>query len=310
MVGAGVIGLSCALRLAERGHAVEVVAAARGTGTTSFVAAALWYPYRAAPQDAVARWSAATYAELTRLASVPAAGVQVRRGRELLRVATADPWWRVAVPDLQRLPAGELPAGYADGWAFAAPVADMPVYLEWLAARVVAAGGRLVERQLTSLPIAPLVVNAAGLGARELVPDRLLTPVRGQVLLVEQPSIGSPRIEHWLLDQSDRPRPLYVVPRSDTVVVGGTADERKEDLTPSAATARQVLARAQALEPRLSGARVLATRVGLRPIRRAVRLEAERTPAGTVVHCYGHGGAGVTLSWGCADDVAALVDRL
>ena len=55
--------------------------------------------------------------------------------------------------------------------------------------------------------------------------------------------------------------------------------------------------------PELADARVVGHRVGLRPVRSAVRLEAE----GRVVHCYGQGGAGVTLSWGCADEVAALV---
>ena len=34
-----------------------------------------------------------------------------------------------------------------------------------------------------------------------------------------------------------------------------------------------------------------------------VRVERE----GHVVHCYGHGGAGVTLSWGCADEVVELL---
>ena len=47
-------------------------------------------------------------------------------------------------------------------------------------------------------------------------------------------------------------------------------------------------------------------RVGLRPVRPSVRLEAE----GRVIHCYGHGGAGVTLSWGCADEVTQLVAEL
>lgn len=305
VVGAGVVGLSCALRLAEAGHEVEVVAAGTGTATTSSVAAALWYPYRAAPQDAVTRWSAATYLELTRLAGDPASGVQVRAGRELLRTASPDPWWAPAVPDLQRIAPAGLPAGYVDGWGFAAPVADMPVYLDRLRTRLAEAGGRLVERRLTELPTAPVVVNASGFGARELTPDPSLTAVRGQVLLVEQPAVDS-----WLLDQSDPARPLYVVPRAGSVVVGGTADEGAEDLAPSATTAAELLARATALEPRLAGARVVATRVGLRPARPVVRLEVEERPAGRVVHCYGHGGSGVTLSWGCAADVAALVDRL
>ncbi len=46
--------------------------------------------------------------------------------------------------------------------------------------------------------------------------------------------------------------------------------------------------------------------MGLRPVRSSVRLEAE----GRVVHCYGQGGAGVTLSWGCADEVVRLVGEL
>ena len=59
--------------------------------------------------------------------------------------------------------------------------------------------------------------------------------------------------------------------------------------------------------PALRGARVLDDAVGLRPARPAVRLEAEALDGGTVVHCYGHGGAGVTLAWGCADEVVRLV---
>ena len=53
----------------------------------------------------------------------------------------------------------------------------------------------------------------------------------------------------------------------------------------------------------LAPGRVIRDSVGLRPYRRAVRVERE----GRIVHNYGHGGAGYTLAWGCAEEVAALV---
>ena len=60
--------------------------------------------------------------------------------------------------------------------------------------------------------------------------------------------------------------------------------------------------------PELREARIIEHLVGLRPGRPTVRLEAEPQPNGKVViHNYGHGGAGVTLSWGCAEEVTSLV---
>jgi D-amino-acid oxidase len=106
---------------------------------------------------------------------------------------------------------------------------------------------------------------------------------------------------------------MYVVPRERDIVVGGTAQDGDWTLQPDPATAREILARAAGLVPALRTAKVLGHRVGLRPARPSVRLEAvphaDGSPGG-VVHCYGHGGAGVTLSWGCADDVLAEVEAL
>jgi D-amino-acid oxidase len=87
------------------------------------------------------------------------------------------------------------------------------------------------------------------------------------------------------------------------VVLGGTAEEGAEDRTPDAATTAAIRARCATLVPALRDAPVVGVAVGLRPARPTVRLEAE----GRVVHCYGHGGAGVTLAWGCAGEVAALL---
>ena len=136
-----------------------------------------------------------------------------------------------------------------------------------------------------------------------LTGDDSVTPVRGQMVLVEQ--VG---LEEWTVAPAGDNDLTYVVPREKVVVVGGTAQEGDYEPRPDPATADAILARARELVPELARASVVGHRVGLRPARPAVRLEAERVGGGTLVHCYGHGGAGVTLSWGCADDVAALVD--
>ena len=304
VVGAGITGLACALRLSEAGHDVKVLAAVPPLQTTSAVAAALWYPYRALPEREVTRWAATGRTALAALE--PAAGVALRIGRELFRTPTPDPWWRDAVPDLERVPADELPPGWADGLRLTAPVVDMGVHLPWLVGLLSQRGVAVHVQPLTALEQAggDVVVDCAGLGARELAGDASLQAVRGQVVVVEQ--VG---LTEWLLAQDDPAALTYVVPREQTVVLGGVAEEGREDLAPDPATAQAVLARCTALVPELAGARVLAHKVGLRPARPAVRLEADRLADGRrVVHDYGHGGAGVTLAYGCAVDVVALVD--
>jgi D-amino-acid oxidase len=114
-------------------------------------------------------------------------------------------------------------------------------------------------------------------------------------------------VDEWFLDQADPEDLVYVVPRERDVVLGGTAQEGAEDVRPDSATAAAIRARCEAAVPALRGARVVAEAVGLRPARPAVRLEAAAHDGGTVVHCYGHGGAGVTLAWGCAEEVVRLV---
>jgi D-amino-acid oxidase len=255
------------------------------------VAAALWYPYRALPAERVTAWSAQTYAALAGLAGVAGSGVRMLAGTELLAPGAPDPWWREAVPDLERTPAG---------LRFVAPAVDMSIHLPWLAGRLRALGGTVERREVTSLDEleADAVVNCAGLGARELAGDASLTAVRGQIVRV-----AAPEVREWLLDQSDPQRLVYVVPRINDVVLGGTADEGAEDRTPDPATTDAIRARCAALLPALRDAPTISVAVGLRPARPAVRLEAE----GRVVHCYGHGGAGLTLAWGCAGEVAALL---
>lgn len=309
VIGAGVVGLTSALRLAEAGHQVEVVAAGLLESTTSSIAAALWYPYRATPTAQVTRWLTTSYVVLDALAGDPSTGVRLRPGRELFRGPAADPWWRSAVPDLGRIPEDRLPAGYLDGYSLTLPVVDMAVHLGWLLDRLRDRGAGIETRRLTGLPAAlagvDAVVNCAGLGSRELAGDRTLCGVRGQIVVVEQ--FG---LTEWLLDQHDPQRLTYLVPRSDTVILGGTSEEGDEDLQVRPATAEAILARCAALVPAAATARIISHRVGLRPARPAVRLKTELLADGPVVHCYGHGGAGVTLAFGCAEEVVERISQL
>ena len=307
VVGAGVIGLTTAVRLAEAGHEVTVVARDRPLATTSAVAAALWFPYRVLPYDRVLAWSRQSYVTFSRLAvDAPESGVELRWGTELLRSDPPDPWWASAVPDLTVT--RDVPPPYTCGWRFLAPVIDMPRYLPWLAARATAAGATIDPSPVSLADLAdvadlgPVVVDCTGLGARNLVPDPAVTPVRGQVVVVAQ--IG---MDEWLSDDLDDHVLTYIVPRRDDIVVGGTADDGSWDLTPDPATADAILTRATALVPALAAAPVLAHKVGLRPTRPEVRLESEHRGPQTIIHNYGHGGAGVTLSWPCADEVVALL---
>lgn len=309
VIGCGVSGLSCAIRLCEAGHAARIWARATPPDTTSNIAAAIWYPYKAYPEDLVGRWAASAYSDFVQLAQLPDTGVCVRGGIEIFPMPTPDPWWRDALPGFRRATPNQLPPGYQDGYVFEAPVIEMPIYLEYLMRRFESLGGRIELRDIASLDQAlaecAIVVNCAGLGARELVGDAALYAIQGQVVRVAQ--IG---LEQFILDEHG-PRGLtYIVPRSHDCVLGGTSEDRREGLEPDPAVAEAILERCAALVPQLRDAEILSHKVGLRPGRPAVRLEAERpAPGRLVVHNYGHGGAGVTLSWGCAADVVRLVEQ-
>src|SRR4029079_7498975 len=79
--------------LVRAGHRVEVGSRDAVQDTTSAGDAALWYPYLALPEEAVTRWSAATYDMLALLSVRPETGVSLVRGRELFRQRQPDPWW-------------------------------------------------------------------------------------------------------------------------------------------------------------------------------------------------------------------------
>ena len=305
VIGAGVSGLSCAVKLLEAGHEVEVVSDRFSPDTVSDVAAAIWYPFLTAPADKADEWGRATYVELERLAKeVPEAGVRMRDGREYLRDVVELPSWRGDIAAFRVLDIQEIPDGYVFGWEFRAPVIETPLYMPWLKSKAEGMGCSFRLESVRDLSEVPgdVVVNCVGLGARELCGDAEVFPARGQIIFIDQ----DPGIGHF--DQ--QPETLtYTIPRSDVTVLGGTAQIGDWDMEIRPEDDELILDKVEALWPDLDRSKIIGGTVGLRPSRSEVRLEVEITTGRTVVHNYGHGGAGVTLSWGCAEEVASLVSQ-
>lgn len=306
VVGAGVSGLTSAVVLAERGHRVEIVAEAPPEHTTSSVAAALFHPYKTLASDRIAAWtriSLTRYRQLTQDPGSDACGVRIR---PLLQPsASADePWWAELVPERRWVGGDALPTGIAGGIVVDLPVIESPVYLPYLLDRFRVSGGKLVlarvDRLLDLAARTSVIVNCCGLGASAFGDDALY-PIRGQVLRVEAPGIDRS------IMYEDEPQPTYVIPRRDGVILGGTSldGDGRSEVRP--ADTEAILHRCARFHPELAQARQLEVKVGLRPGRHAVRLEEEIHADGiTVIHNYGHGGAGFTVAWGCAREVADL----
>ena len=137
-------------------------------------------------------------------------------------------------------------------------------------------------------------MNCTGLGARHLAGDPSVTPVAGQVVVVEQ--FG---LERWWLDPAG---PTYVVPREHEVVVGGTERHGEWSRTPSADTAAAILDRAAALVPAWGRHACCATRSGC--ARRGPRSGWSGPATSSTATATAVGRHAV---WGCADDVVGLV---
>lgn len=306
VIGAGVSGLTTAICLAEAGLRVHIWTAEPPQATTSVAAGAMWGPYLVEPIDQVRIWSAQTLEILCQLAEDSETGVHLTSGIEASRMPVDPPEWGNQLKGFRLCDVSELPQGFATGWRFTAPLVDMPRYLNYLQKRLAAAGGTIRVRAVNSLneaaESAPVVVNCTGMGARSLVPDPDLIPIRGQLVVVENPGIT----EFFSEDTGLSPDLLHYAPHGDTVILGGVARPGEWSREPDPATAVTILARCAKIEPRLSNARVLDHRVGLRPTRPHVRVDSQRLKDTQVIHNYGHGGAGVTLSWGCAADVVMI----
>jgi D-amino-acid oxidase len=308
IIGAGVSGLTCGIVLAERGYRTAIFAKETGLQTTSGAAAALWFPYDAEPAERVIPWGLDSYKTLIDLSRDSRTGVSIIELRQFSRAGEIQiPDWAIPLGAKAVIPSPVERSLklFKSGFSLRVPLMDTTIYLDYLAARFLKAGGAIntnvyfekledVDQQFE------LVINCAGIGARELVQDIDLEPHRGQVAVV-------PRIEDFTCAMVCDDAPLmYAIPRRNDCVFGGTND-LSSDLAVDPATTDRIIAECSRVL-KIEKPNVLAERVGLRPFRKSgVRLEHGRLRDGrTVIHNYGQGGSGFTLSWGCAHEVVDL----
>ena len=183
----------------------------------------------------------------------------------------------------------------------------MPVYSDYLLATLRNEGVRVEQREIRSLDDlaghAPVVVNCSGTGARRLAGDPAVVPTRGVVVVV-----GNPGIDTFFAEDGDGPELTYFIPHGDRVVLGSTLESPGGPALPEALVVERIRERCAAVEPLLWDAPVLDVRSGYRPVRESIRLEAAGSDRQMIIHNYGHGGGGVSVSWGCGHHVASMVE--
>ncbi len=275
VVGAGVLGLTCAVLLAEAGTEVHVLARDLPAETSSAGEAGLCLPWaRPGPGDPADDprpvWAALTQRTLRELAGRPSSGV--------------------------RLLAGRTGAGTPVG---PVPAVHLPRYLDGLAERLRAAGGTLTRLSVPRLPTHGPVLNATGLAARALAGDPSVRAGTAQSVLLSDPGLTGWRLD----DGAVSGYPLLVVPHGRVVVVTGPGRLDAWGHEPDPDVGRSLLERATRLAPELTGARVL----GHRLLQRAVRPVPVVGGQGRVVHCYGMGADALRLSWGAAEVAVTAV---
>lgn len=238
-------------------------------------------------------------------------------------------------------------ATYLWGWTFETFFADMPIYLSYLWSLFHARAGRveltrLSRESVSDLPANRPVIDCLGLGATSVFDDRApMVVMRGrQVLVPRAPRLtgkdGRPLAYNYtplpeVFSRADaRAEYVHYFPRSDGWVLGqtrepGTLDEKGvwtgaavcgpeirvgEQLVPAPIIELNESLLKAWLGQDLTG-RLLVGREGYRYYRDAadtgVRLEAEQLGGTLIVHNYGHGGSGITMSWGCAIEAARIL---
>ncbi|SPP81573.1 D-aspartate oxidase [Drosophila guanche] len=330
VIGAGVNGVASAIKILEHYQRegnpgfpetrVTIISEQYSPNTTGDGSAGLWGPYLlgGTEQSKVLKWSKSMHTFLEQIWLSEDAGEAGVCLLPCIRLSTStvntvEDFWRDIVYGAVDLTAEQLAVynqgrsvKFTSGLSFVTYTSEPIKLLPYLMKRFARNGGVVVQQKVTDLERfitkSPydVIVNCSGLGSRELLNDDQMYAVRGQVSRVKA---------NWMftaiLDESDDG--YYIIPNTESVVLGGTHQERDYNINVCEEDKRLIVDGCQRFVPGLCHTKTLFDWVGLRPGRGKLRLEAERRGQKLLIHNYGHGGSGVTLCWGCADDVLDLL---
>jgi len=253
VIGCGVVGLSTARLLQQRGYTVSIYAKALPPDTPSNVAGGLWDPTTVFDHQRVTPEFSRQFGEAGRFAfrryqSLAGETYGVRwlpvyhLSRDSARTPPPpeSPYSAIEplFPEARQLTRAENPFDVPYAYRNYSMLIEPAIYLNALVRDFFTAGGRVSvrefaeARELTTLR-ENLIFNCTGLGARELFHDEELIPVRGQLSFL----LPQPEVDYMTIG----PGGIYMFPRRDGILLGGTFERGESRLEPDAATTERIL---------------------------------------------------------------------
>jgi glycine/D-amino acid oxidase-like deaminating enzyme len=249
VIGCGVIGLATARTLQRRGFEVTIYSRDMPPETTSNIAGASWSPTSVIDEDhRTPAWDS-QFEKAARFSNrsfqLLAGDEYAVRWREQYNLSDADygeSWDHEMLHDLfpasRKLKPSEHPFPAKFVQVANTMFIEPSIYLNTLVRDFYIAGGHIRrvafanQSQLATLS-EPVIVNCTGLGARELFGDRELTPIKGQLSVL----LPQPEVDYAMVGQG-----LYMFPRRDGIILGGTFERGIETMEPNPEATQRILA--------------------------------------------------------------------